>query len=118
MDPDAMPFFETDSEEDLEHVRAPNYFQLLEIANETNSRPASPGPGPSRSRQHDTPNRQETNGNAAGFRSDAIAEGYFNAFFKAEQRLGMGANGSVYLCQVRASSFILLLLIDERIFPL
>jgi hypothetical protein len=29
-----------------------------------------------------------------------MAEGYFKAFFKEEYRLGMGANGSVYLCQV------------------
>jgi hypothetical protein len=29
-----------------------------------------------------------------------MAEGYFKAFFQEEYRLGMGANGSVYLCQV------------------
>lgn len=28
-----------------------------------------------------------------------MAEGYFKAFFQEEYRLGMGANGSVYLCQ-------------------
>ncbi|KAJ7274919.1 kinase-like protein [Mycena rebaudengoi] len=30
---------------------------------------------------------------------EAMAEGYFKAFFQEECRLGMGANGSVYLCQ-------------------
>jgi hypothetical protein len=30
-----------------------------------------------------------------------MAEGYFKAFFQEETRLGMGANGSVFLCQVR-----------------
>ncbi|EEB90738.1 hypothetical protein MPER_11017, partial [Moniliophthora perniciosa FA553] len=28
-----------------------------------------------------------------------MAEGYFKAFFQEEYKLGMGANGSVYLCQ-------------------
>jgi hypothetical protein len=29
-----------------------------------------------------------------------MAEGYFHTFFKEEMRLGMGAGGSVFLCQV------------------
>ena len=37
------------------------------------------------------------------FKREVMAEGYFNAFFKEEQKLGMGANGSVYLCQVNAA---------------
>ena len=28
-----------------------------------------------------------------------MAEGYFKAFFQEEYKLGMGANGSVFLCQ-------------------
>lgn len=35
----------------------------------------------------------------ARFSRDSMAQGYFAAFFKEEKRLGMGANGSVYLCQ-------------------
>ncbi|PVG01469.1 kinase-like protein [Serendipita vermifera] len=33
------------------------------------------------------------------FGDDSMAQGYFAAFFKEERRLGMGANGTVYLCQ-------------------
>ncbi|OBZ78055.1 putative serine/threonine-protein kinase iksA [Grifola frondosa] len=33
------------------------------------------------------------------FRAENMAEGYFKAFFKEEYRIGMGANGSVFLCQ-------------------
>ncbi|KAJ7028008.1 kinase-like domain-containing protein [Mycena alexandri] len=64
--------------------RASNYFHLLEIANDTTSRPSTP-PSPSE--------RRNT------FPAEAMAEGYFKAFFQEEYRLGMGANGSVYLCQ-------------------
>lgn len=35
------------------------------------------------------------------FGDSSMAQGYFAAFFKEERRLGMGANGTVYLCQVR-----------------
>jgi len=35
------------------------------------------------------------------FGDSPMAQGYFSAFFKEERRLGMGANGTVYLCQVR-----------------
>ncbi|CCM00802.1 uncharacterized protein FIBRA_02844 [Fibroporia radiculosa] len=74
--------------------RASNYFQLLEIANETASRPASP-PG---TRTRTIPNGGESS-QAGAFRANNMAEGYFKAFFKEECRLGMGANGSVFLCQ-------------------
>ncbi len=76
-------------------ARAANYFQLLELSNETSSRPASPPPvevgGTS------TP-RSRSNGRT--FPAEAMAEGYFKAFFQEEYKLGMGANGSVFLCQV------------------
>lgn len=69
------------------HSRASNYFQLL-AANQTSSRPYSP---------------PLTSGNSgsrhSAFPPEAMAEGYFKAFFQEEYRLGMGANGSVYLCQ-------------------
>ena len=38
------------------------------------------------------------------FPVESMAEGYFKAFFKEEYRLGMGANGSVFLCQVCLST--------------
>ncbi|KAF8526599.1 kinase-like protein [Hysterangium stoloniferum] len=64
--------------------RAHNYFQLLEVSNES-SRPATPF--------RDSPP------SATSINSDTMAEGYFSAFFREEHRLGMGANGSVFLCQ-------------------
>lgn len=66
--------------------RASNYFELLQIANETASRPATP---PILDNTEVTPRPM------AG-----MAEGYFEAFFKEEARLGMGAGGSVFLCEV------------------
>ncbi|KAI5116294.1 hypothetical protein M0805_002164 [Coniferiporia weirii] len=96
--PDEPPYFEPD-----QRTRASNYFQLLEIANETSSRPPSLGrsrlgPGSiGSSSENGIPSRSE---NGQGFAANAMAEeGYFNAFFKEDCRLGMGANGSVYLCQ-------------------
>lgn len=84
--------FETEVE-DIERNsnRAPNYFHLLEVANES-SRPASPESiaGPS----------ADASAGPSAFRADNMAEGYFKAFFQEVCRLGMGANGSVYLCQV------------------
>lgn len=74
--------------------RAPNYFQLLHIANETSSRPSSPHP------QQRTSQLGNGNGNGA-FAAETMATGYFKAFFQEECRLGMGAYGSVFLCQVR-----------------
>lgn len=80
--------------------RAANYFQLLQTANETASRPVS--------RQARTIPEGTAGGSSGGgggsragaFNADNMAEGYFKAFFKEEGRLGMGANGSVFLCQV------------------
>ncbi|KAF8914692.1 kinase-like domain-containing protein [Mucidula mucida] len=73
------------------HSRASNYFHLLAIANDTWSRPSTP------------PSPIEPGDNAeAGpstFSRDSLAHGYFKTFFTEEQKLGMGANGSVYLCQ-------------------
>jgi glutaredoxin len=75
-------------ESDSASFRASNYFQLLAIANETSSRPSTP------------PIANEPQSRKNGFAAEAMAEGYFKAFFQEECRLGMGANGSVYLCQV------------------
>lgn len=68
------------------HSRATDYFQLLAIANETTSRPSTPPP--------------IGDGQRSTFPAEAMAEGYFKAFFQEEYKLGMGANGSVFLCQV------------------
>ncbi|KAF8325815.1 kinase-like domain-containing protein, partial [Cantharellus anzutake] len=65
--------------------RAPNYFHLLAIHNESTSRPLTP---PHLEDEARPPLSSET-----------MAEGYFDAFFREESKLGMGANGSVFLCQ-------------------
>lgn len=65
-----------------------NHFQLLAVANDVTSRPSSPSLEDRR------------------LGSDANAKGCYEAFFKEEHKLGMGANESVFLCQV---SFALLL---------
>ena len=74
------------------YSRASNYFQLLAVSNEISSRPSTPPPA-------------IENGSGSGrsgvFPAEMMAEGYFQAFFQEERRIGMGANGSVYLCQVR-----------------
>lgn len=75
-------------------ARAANYFQLLELSNETLSRPASPPPV----EVGNTTPGSRSNGRTA-FPAEAMAEGYFKAFFQEEYKLGMGANGSVFLCQ-------------------
>ena len=72
--------------------RAANYFQLLAISNETNSRPSSP-PGV-------LAGEGSTSPSTSAFLAEQMAEGYFKRFFQEEYKLGMGANGSVFLCQV------------------
>jgi glutaredoxin len=88
------PELEDDAVDSEASFRDSNYFHLLAIANETTSRPSTP-PTPSESRS-----RRNT------FPAEAMAEGYFKAFFQEESRLGMGANGSVYLCQVCVSLLV------------
>ncbi|KAG6872095.1 hypothetical protein C0995_013019 [Termitomyces sp. Mi166 len=68
------------------HSRASDYFQLLAASNEASSRPSTPPPV-----------MQEPSTSA--FPAEKMAEGYFKAFFQEEMKLGMGANGSVFLCQ-------------------
>jgi hypothetical protein len=77
--------------------RVANYFQLLEVSNEMYSRPSTPKPMPETSAQ---------GGSSKGaFTMGSMAEGYFKTFFQEECRLGMGANGSVFLCQVSLSGY-------------
>jgi len=92
--------------------RAPNYFQLLELAN-TESYPRSSFPPPL-PQNGGVPQSEEA---PPGFYKGSMAQGYFSAFFREERRIGeipialtfhctdaqfsgMGANGTVYLCQV------------------
>jgi len=70
--------------------RAANYFQLLEVSNEALSRPSTPS----------VIEPTSPMGESSTFAAETMAQGYFTAFFEEECRLGMGANGSVFLCQV------------------
>jgi hypothetical protein len=71
--------------------RVANYFQLLEVSNDVFSRPSTP------------PVIEPVSpaGESSTFAAETMAQGYFHAFFEEECRLGMGADGSVFLCQVR-----------------
>jgi hypothetical protein len=64
---------------------APNYFELLAAA--PSSVASETGDGAEERPQ-------------PGMSPGSVSEGYFSTFFKEEYRLGMGASGSVYLCQV------------------
>ncbi|ESK86246.1 kinase-like protein [Moniliophthora roreri MCA 2997] len=80
--------------EPVVYSRASNYFRLLAVANESTSRPTTRGGSPLEETMEG-----EQNGHDNPFPPGAMAEGYFKAFFQEEYKLGMGANGSVYLCQ-------------------
>ncbi|KAI6127893.1 kinase-like domain-containing protein [Pisolithus croceorrhizus] len=67
------------------YSRPSNYFKLLAVSRE-NTRTTSPPP-------------LESGTSQPVFPTEAMAEGYFRKFFQEEYRLGMGAYGSVYLCQ-------------------
>nr|GAT52003.1 other/IKS protein kinase [Mycena chlorophos] len=82
--PELVEEDDTDNIDAEASFRASNYFHLLAIANETTSRPSTP---------------PSIGSGSTTFPREAMAEGYFAAFFQEEFRLGMGANGSVYLCQ-------------------
>ena len=95
--------------EDVSEARASNYFQLLQVANESASRPPSP---PLRSTHSPASFPADTRASSSlglhddtVFTPESMAEGYFKAFFQEEARLGMGANGTVFLCQVRPATF-------------
>ena len=95
--------------EDVSGPRVSNYFQLLQVANDSASRPPSPAflstPSVPPS-QANTPPLSPTGLNSDSvFTPESMAEGYFKAFFQEEARLGMGANGSVFLCQVKHADF-------------
>ena len=124
-DDDGDDQFETLSTDPAYHSRASDYFRLLAIANErstgisgvsiSSTPPGAYGVGTNSSFVHanDEPsgsaldegiNRRNTatmpdDANNA-FPADKMAEGYFKTFFQEEYKLGMGANGSVFLCQV------------------
>lgn len=90
------------------HSRASDYFRLLQIANETSSNASSRRQSrsptfrvgddeDSNERRREMEENRSTQG---AFPAEKMAEGYFKMFFQEECKLGMGANGTVYLCQV------------------
>jgi hypothetical protein len=93
------------------HSRASDYFQLLAIANDLSSRtpnsvPSTPVHEPhfkyrdKEKGKESSPPPEAYRSEKGAFPADKMAEGYFKTFFQEECKLGMGASGSVYLCQV------------------
>lgn len=78
------------------HSRVPNYFQLLAAANES-SRPTSPYRSSAPSSSSSV--HLETEDEPTPLTGDRMAQGYFQSFFREKHRLGMGANGTVLLCE-------------------
>ncbi|KAJ3894666.1 kinase-like protein [Lentinula edodes] len=99
-----LPFGRVEHDHEDNVTRASNYFHLLAIANETISTPSTRAPSPRTSSRLVEPTLEEVEEEADNSRGRTVfppgtlAEGYFNAFFKEECKLGMGANGSVFLC--------------------
>lgn len=96
--------------ETQDRTRVPNYFQLLEVSNEMSSRAGTPAPSSGSNGM--TNAHFERAEEERQFETRSMAEGYFEAFFKEEFRLGMGANGSVFLCQVRSKLTLLVIISD------
>jgi hypothetical protein len=78
------PLDEYEEHSPMNYTPVPNYFHLLALHNESRSRPLTP------------PSLGDTR---PPLGAETMAEGYFDAFFREEYKLGMGANGSVFLCQ-------------------
>lgn len=76
-------------------LRVGPYFQILEQSVD-GSRASTPVQNHDASRESRTP--------GGGQEQTRSIEGYYHRFFIEEKRLGMGAEGSVYLCQVSSSS--------------
>lgn len=110
--------YESLSTDPAYHSRASDYFRLLAIANETSSATSgsrrsslsSGGRGDEdrwNRRNHSRErNTHETRSTTGAFPAEKMAEGYFKTFFQEEYKLGMGANGSVFLCQVRTTRMV------------
>jgi len=110
----------TDREEEFEsldtdpayHSRASDYFQLLAVANDLSLRTSVPtliplkndvpqlGHRDKEKGRGGSPSPEEYRSEKGAFPTDKMAEGYFKTFFQEECKLGMGASGSVYLCEV------------------
>ena len=99
------PFANLNRFEDVSGPHVSNYFQLLQVANDSASRPPSPTflstPSVPPSQANTPPSSPAAFNSDNVFTPESMAEGYFKAFFHEEARLGMGANGSVFLCQVK-----------------
>lgn len=93
-----------DDQEDSATSTHPHYFRLLAEAtslpgSQVPSRTATPTPGSgSRSRRQETSN--DNANESEGLDDDVGVEGYYERFFVEEKKLGRGARGTVYLCQV------------------
>lgn len=93
-----------DDQEDSTTSTHPHYFRLLAEAtslpgSQVPSRTATPTPGSgSRARRQGTSSDNENGSERLD--EDVGVEGYYERFFVEEKKLGRGARGTVYLCQV------------------
>ena len=92
------------------HSRVSDYFQLLAISNERSTGISGSSTSHDEWNNGDGTHRRSTTIPTAddvnnAFPRDKMAQGYFKSFFQEEYRLGMGANGSVFLCQVHICCF-------------
>ncbi|KAF5363081.1 hypothetical protein D9758_012629 [Tetrapyrgos nigripes] len=114
--------YEDDYNEYDGRTRTSNYFNILAIANRTASEPSSSHlhltlpnsnsnspltlkmanpspPSPPTPHNENAKSPSTYHSDATAFPPSSMAEGYFDAFFRIEKKLGMEANGSVFLCQ-------------------
>ncbi|KAH8083321.1 kinase-like protein [Cristinia sonorae] len=96
------PDFDEEIDRDMDAIptsRAANYFQLLQVANESSVPPTPRSTSPLVGGTSSSRSGSEATSSDDSYQTDNVAEGYFKAFFREECRLGMGANGSVFLCE-------------------
>ena len=110
--PEGDQDIETLSRDPAYYSRASDYFQLLAIANERSFSQAASEDGASDGTDLGNPSTSHSSSHGKAqdrsqtFPAEKMAEGYFKSFFQEEYKLGMGANGSVYLCQVCATALV------------
>ena len=108
------------------HSRASDYFQLLAVVNDRSSQIVTPEPttpvddhGPGLERRNRgrpfSPSPEEYKTESGAFPADKMAEGYFKTFFQEECKLGMGASGTVFLCQVCPVFFFRSLILIRKV---
>lgn len=85
--------------QDSNLLRVGPYFQILEQSVD-GSRASTPVQGNDTPERGDVRSQRDRNSRTPNVEPQRSIEGYYHRFFIEEKRLGMGAEGSVFLCQV------------------